>query len=66
LFIREINADSSPDETSSPPSRHLVLKRFHLEPWLVLGSPILWLLVLPFAGPLWSGTLLARRTDPHC
>ena len=53
-------------KTFSPPSRHLGPKMFYLEPWLVLGSSILWLLVLPFAGLVWSSTLLARRANSHC
>jgi hypothetical protein len=37
-------------------------KAFYLEPWLIIGSVMLWLAVLPLAGLVWSGTTLARRT----
>lgn len=37
-------------------------KAFFLEPCLIVGSAILWLAVLPFAGLIWSGTALAKRT----
>ena len=36
-------------------------KAFYLEPWLILGSFLLWLVVLPFAGLVWSGDVLSRR-----
>ena len=36
-------------------------KAFYLEPWLILGSFLLWLVVLPFAGLVWSGAELSRR-----
>jgi hypothetical protein len=42
--------------------RHLGPKAFYLEPWLIIGSVILWLAVLPLAGLVWSGTTLAKRT----
>lgn len=37
-------------------------KAFYLEPWLIIGSVMLWLTVLPLAGLVWSGATLARRT----
>jgi hypothetical protein len=46
-----------------PPSRQIGLKAFYLEPWLILGSFVLWLTVLPFAGLVWSGTTLLKRIE---
>ena len=40
--------------------RTVGLKVYYLEPWLILGSFLFWLLVLPFAGLVWSGATLAR------
>ncbi len=39
-------------------------RAFYLEPLLVLGSIVLWLLVLPFAGLVCSAVALARRRQP--
>jgi hypothetical protein len=36
-------------------------KALFLEPLLILGASLLWLVVLPLAGILWSGNTLARR-----
>ena len=44
-----------------PSSHQLGPKAFFLEPVLILGSSILWLAVLPFAGLLWSGVTLFKR-----
>jgi 4-amino-4-deoxy-L-arabinose transferase-like glycosyltransferase len=41
-------------------TRTIGSKAYYLEPWLILGSFLFWLLVLPFAGLVWSGTALAR------
>ena len=40
---------------------HPGAKAFFLEPLLVLGSFLLWLVVLPLAGLLWSGAILWKR-----
>ena len=48
---------------ATPPSREIGLKAFYLEPWLILGSFVLWLTVLPFAGLLWSGATLFKRIE---
>ena len=40
---------------------HIGPKAFYIEPWLIVGSVILWLAVLPLAGLVWSGTTLAKR-----
>jgi hypothetical protein len=48
---------------ATPPSRQIGLKAFYLEPWLILGSFVLWLTVLPFAGLLWSGATLLKRIE---
>ena len=40
---------------------HVGPKAFYLEPWLIIGSVMLWLAVLPLAGLVWSGATLARR-----
>jgi hypothetical protein len=48
---------------ATPPSRRIGLKAFYLEPWLILGSFVLWLTVLPFAGLRWSGAALLKRIE---
>ncbi len=43
------------------PVHHIGPKAFFVEPLLILGSSILWLAVLPFAGLFWSGATLWKR-----
>jgi hypothetical protein len=45
----------------TPPSHRLGPKAVYLEPVLILGSFILWLTVLPFAGLVCSGASLFKR-----
>jgi hypothetical protein len=40
--------------------RKVGAKAFYLEPWLICGSALLWLAVLPLASLLWSGREIAR------
>lgn len=40
--------------------RQIGPKAFYLEPLLILGSFLLWLVVLPFAGLFWSGIALLK------
>ena len=41
--------------------RHLGLKAILVEPLLIIGSSLLWLAVLPFAGLFFSGAVLWNR-----
>ena len=38
------------------------LKAIFVEPLLIIGSSLLWLAVLPFAGLFFSGAVLLKRT----
>lgn len=44
------NPNPAINSESLPATHHIGAKAFYLEPWLVLGSSLLWLVVLPFAG----------------
>lgn len=44
------NPNPAIDSESLPATHHIGAKAFYLEPLLVLGSSLLWLVVLPFAG----------------
>lgn len=54
----------------SAAGQHLGAKAFYLEPFLILGSSLLWLAVLPFAwlfyfaAVLFPKTVQGDRTDP--
>jgi len=39
-------------------------KAFLLEPLLIVGAFLLWLLILPLAMLVWSGNTLMRRVHP--
>ena len=47
------------------PEHHLGPKAIFVEPLLILGSSILWLAVLPFAGLFWSGITLWKHVGFH-
>ena len=47
------------------PVHHLGFKAIFLEPLLILGSSILWLAVLPFAGLFWSAITLWKLVGVH-
>jgi hypothetical protein len=44
---------------------HLGVKAYYLEPWLILGSSLFWLLVLPCAGLVLSASALTKRIYTH-
>ena len=50
-------------EFASIQRRRVGAKAFYIEPWLILGASLLWVLVLPLAGLFWSGNALARRVS---
>ncbi|MEO7723338.1 MAG: hypothetical protein ABIU29_01415 [Chthoniobacterales bacterium] len=49
--------------TGSAPVHHFGTKALYLEPLLILGSSLFWLVVLPFVGLFYSAAVLLRRAE---